>query len=238
MNVLAIGNSFSEDSTRYLHRIARKDGVNLQVVNLFIGGCSLERHYRNMLSGDREYELQCNGERTGFKISLKEALLNRKWDVVTMQQASHLSFNEETYFPYITELAEYVRKLCPKVKIYIHETWAYEEGSPRLFNVAKYETSAKMLEDAVLAYKKVAQSIDAYGIIPSGEMFAKLIDNGIERVHRDTFHASFGVGRYALALLWYHTLCKMDVTNNAFCDFDEEVSSEEIRIVKSCVNSY
>lgn len=33
MNVLTIGNSFSEDSTRYLHGIAKSDGVDIQVAN-------------------------------------------------------------------------------------------------------------------------------------------------------------------------------------------------------------
>ena len=38
MNILTIGNSFSDDATRYLHQIARKDGVDLQVANVSIGG--------------------------------------------------------------------------------------------------------------------------------------------------------------------------------------------------------
>ena len=78
MEILAIGNSFSQDATRYLHRIARAAGVTLNVTNLYIGGCSLERHYRNMLSGERAYKLECNGEQTGFPVSLEEALYNRK----------------------------------------------------------------------------------------------------------------------------------------------------------------
>ena len=70
MNILAIGNSFSQDATRYLHQIAAADGVTLHVANLYIGGCSLEHHYRNMLSGERAYELQYNGQLTGFQVSL------------------------------------------------------------------------------------------------------------------------------------------------------------------------
>ena len=46
MNILAIGNSFSEDATRYLHGIARADGVQLSVINLFITGCPLDNHIR------------------------------------------------------------------------------------------------------------------------------------------------------------------------------------------------
>ena len=99
MNILAIGNSFSQDATRYLHRIARSDGFDLKVTNLYIGGCSLERHFRNMLSEDKAYGLESNGEITGFFVSLKEALLNRNWDYITIQQASHFSPDYNTYHP-------------------------------------------------------------------------------------------------------------------------------------------
>ena len=50
MNVLAIGNSFSQDATRYLSQIAQKGGDTLSVANLYIGGCSLETHFRNINS--------------------------------------------------------------------------------------------------------------------------------------------------------------------------------------------
>ena len=93
MNILAIGNSFSEDATRYLHGIAKADGQHCSVANLYIGGCSLDHHYSNMLSDTKAYELQYNGNNTGFYVSLGEALLNREWDVITLQQASYKSFD-------------------------------------------------------------------------------------------------------------------------------------------------
>ena len=48
MRILAIGNSYSQDATRYLHQIARRGGVALNVSNLYIGGCPLSRHFKNM----------------------------------------------------------------------------------------------------------------------------------------------------------------------------------------------
>ncbi len=238
MDILAIGNSFSEDATRYLHGIARADGTPLCVTNLFIPGCSLDRHYRNMLSDTKAYELQCNGNRTGFSVSLSEALLNREWDVITLQQASHKSFAPKSYQPYITELAAYIRRCSPRTKLYIHQTWAYEADSNRLLNIAKYNTPKEMLTDVTEAYSLAAQSVNADGIIRSGELFARLLDCGIESVHRDTFHASLGLGRYALGLLWYGTLCHKSVLDSTFRNFDEDISEEAIRIVKECVEHF
>lgn len=235
MNVLAIGNSFSEDATRYLHGIARADGETLNVVNLYIGGCSLEKHFRNMLSEAKAYELQYNGEKTGFYVSIKDALLNRRWDVVTLQQASPVSFEKDSYFPYINSLAEYVRAYSPKAKLYIHQTWAYEDGSERLAKLGRFERAAEMRNALISAYDEAAKAINADGIIPSGRLLGALLDNGVEKVHRDTYHASRGLGRYAIALLWYSVLTGRSVADNTFSDFDEEVSEAEVAIAKKCV---
>lgn len=232
MKILSIGNSFSQDAQRYLHRIAKADGVNMRTVNLYIGGCSLGTHFRNMLSGKEVYELGVNGSSTGFWVSIEKALLSQEWDCITLQQASHLSNDYETYQPYLNELVAYVKKLCPKAKIFIHETWAYEQDSKKLNEQMGYTNAVDMYRDVHNAYASAVADIQADGIIPSGTLFQKILDAGIPKIHRDTFHATLGLGRYALGLLWYKTLTGNSVMNNAFCDFDEEVSEEEMAIVK------
>ena len=97
MNILCIGNSFSQDATRYLHQISNEE---LYVRNLYIGGCSLETHYHNILEDKADYEYQKNG-RLMRMISIKEALSKKKWDYVSVQQVSHYSGMAETYEPYL-----------------------------------------------------------------------------------------------------------------------------------------
>lgn len=157
MNILSIGNSFSQDAQRYLHQIARADGVKLTCVNLYIGGCPLSRHYRNMLSEKSEYSLEVNGSNTGFCVSLKDALLNRDWDVITIQQVSHNSMSYDTYQPYLDTLMAYVRQLAPKAKIAVHQTWAYEQDSKRLNEELGYSDYKQMLSDVTNAYQTAAQ---------------------------------------------------------------------------------
>ncbi len=236
MNVLSIGNSFSMDAQRYIHRIARADGFALTTVNLYIGGCALSRHHRNMLSEERAYELEVNGERSGFFVSLKEALLNRDWDIITLQQVSGFSVNYDTYQPYLNELVSYVRKFAPKAKLAIHQTWAYEEGSERLVKELGYKSHADMFTDVEKAYEKAAKDVGADMIIPSGEALERLISKGVEKVHRDTYHLSYGLGRYTVGLLWYSVLSGNDITENTFADLDEEVSEREIALAKESVS--
>lgn len=235
MEVLSIGNSFSKDAQRYLHEIAKADGVELSAFNLYIGGCPLSRHYRNMLSEEKTYTLEMNGTSTGFNVSLKEALLNRVWDVVTVQQVSTQSPDYDTYQPYLDKLVEYIRLCAPKAKVVVHQTWAYEQGSQRLTEKMGYSDYKDMLRDVVTSYQTAAERIGADYIIPSGETFGAMLENGIEKIHRDSNHASLGLGRYALGLIWYKALTGNDVMENTFRDFDEEVSAEQIAIAKKCV---
>lgn len=238
MEILAIGNSFSQDATRYLHQIARADGEKLNVTNLYIGGCSLERHYRNMLSGERAYGLECNGEQTGFPVSLEEALLNRKWDVVTIQQVSSQSADPESFRPYIFSLVDMIREYAPKAKLLLHETWFYEDGGEKLQNWTNFSTAREMLTAVQKSYAQIASEIEADGIIPSGTLLGKLIDAGIPSVHRDGSHASLGLGRYALGLLWYHILTGNAAAENPFHDPDEPITAEEYAIAKKSVDSF
>jgi hypothetical protein len=182
------------------------------------------------------YSFEINGERGQTMVSLKEALLYADWDIITVQQVSTKSAFIETYFPYLTKLVEYVKEMRPKAKIFVHETWAYEDGSERLQGLLGYTTSGEMLSAVTAAYKEAEKMINADGFIPSGEAMGKAVSLGM-KVHRDTFHASFGKGRYLLALVWYKALLGADITNNAFLDFDEEVTEEERKKVILAVNS-
>jgi len=237
MDILCVGNSFSQDSTRYLHHIARADGILLNVCNLYVSGCTLDQHYRFMLSEENAYELEYNGELTKFKVSLKQALTNREWDYISFQQASHKSTDYKTYMPYLGELNTYAKKYCPKAKIIIHQTWSYEENSDKLCNMLGYKLQKDMYQDLEKAYAKAAADINADIIVPSGKVMQHLLDNGISNIHRDTYHLSYGIGRYASALMWYKIVTKKNVCTNKFNDFDEYIDKNEIEIIKSTVEN-
>ena len=236
MKILSIGNSFSQDATHYLHGLAKSQGERLKVVNLYIGGCSLKMHYYHMLEHDPAYLFEFNGESTRINVSIKQALMSDDWDYITLQQVSHHSNHYETYQPYLNQLAEFVRKYCPHSKIYIHQTWAYEEGTKRLTEELGYGCAADMFRDIEGAYKRAAEAIHADGIIPSGDLMLRLAGSGIGKIHRDGFHARLGTGRYALALLWYGVFTGQDVQKVTFREFDEPVTEEQIAIIKRTVN--
>ena len=88
LKILAIGNSFSQDAARYLHAMAESAGQKLKIVNLYIGGCPLERHWDNVVNDAAEYSHEVNGAERDQWCSIRQALQEDVWDIVTLQQAS------------------------------------------------------------------------------------------------------------------------------------------------------
>lgn len=238
MKILSIGNSFSDDAQRYLREIAAHDGVEIETLNLCIPGCSLKTHSERVKDGKCGYFFHYNGDvERGDLISLQDGVAMRKWDIVTIQQVSVESFKEKSFYPYIHEVIAYVREKLPEAKIYVHQTWAYENGSPRSFEITDGKGAEFMLEGIRRAYARARAEIGAEAIIPSGELMELLRVNGASKIYRDTFHASYGLGRYAVGLLWYKLFTGRDVSANTFCQLDEEVSAEDLAIARRCVSS-
>lgn len=236
MKVLSIGNSFSQDAQKYLHNIALADGYQLDCVNLMIGGCSLERHYNNMISDAKEYSFELNGAAIGRMVSLSEALSEDKYDVVTVQQVSQLSGRPQSYIPYVTALAEYVRKMQPEAKLYFHRTWSYEWGyvTDRYvpYNSDQEEMYRRICDATLMASKLVNAEL-----IPSGDAIQRLralpefdYRAGGMSLCRDGFHMSLDYGRFAVGVVWYHTL-----TGNvpSFSEFGTLSSELVVKIIST-----
>lgn len=137
--VLMIGNSFSISLLHHLPQVAADRGVELDLASLYIGGCTLERHWSNVLSNDvnqtfRPYKFGRNrfGKYTETKMNVCDALRLAKWDIVTIQQGSHESWQPKSYHPYGDDLVAKIRELAPQAKIYVQETWSYTPWDKRL----------------------------------------------------------------------------------------------------------
>ena len=227
MKVLSIGNSFSTDAHKYLHRIAKLNGFDIFTANLFVGGCSLESHWLSVCESYACYEYELNGNEAERKISIRQALESDSWDVVTLQQASAFSGMIDTYEPYLTNLVQLVRQTNPQAKIYFHKTWSYENGSEHSGFVGYGSDSRNMYECICKASEFAAQKINA-DIIPVGDVIQYLrentkefdYENGGLSLCRDTFHLSEDYGRYAAAATWFHILTGEKLTVCRFEEFD------------------
>ena len=199
-----IGNSFSVDAARYTHQLSVGTDVVIELGVLYVGGCSLEQHIGFIKDGSSPYEWFVNGESTGKYISLKDALLMKYWDYITLQQVSVYSGLVDTFYPYIKELANYVREYQKKATFVLHKTWPYETGFDNT-NFAHYNYDRKTMYTCInKAYDYVAKDLGINIIIRSGDVIEKAIEKYGEHFHKDGFHLN-DEGRYLVALGFVHT---------------------------------
>ena len=236
MKLLSIGNSFSTDSHKYLHSLAEHNGVNLECYNLFIGGCSLQTHWENYVENNEFYDLEINGSEATRKISINEALLMEKWDVITVQQVSAFSGMFETYEPYLTDLVAVVREKVPKAKIYFHETWSYEIGSLHE-GFLNYNSNQKEMYLRIKEASKKASDLIKAEIIPTGDVVQFVRENipkfdfknGGISLCRDSFHLSEDYGRFLAGAVWFKKLTAKNLKEQPFMDFDFEIVKKLIK---------
>lgn len=233
MKILSIGNSFSQDSTALLQLLTDK----ITARNLYIGGCSLDMHAANIENDAAKYELQENGEKMqNALVGVKEALISDKWDYITVQQVSGRSGVYESFYPYLGELLDYVRKYSD-AEIVLHETWSYEIGSGHP-DFAIYNSDREQMAQAIKkTYEKVSAK-ENLRIIRVGEAVQNLrakpsfdYKNGGLSLTRDGFHLSLSYGRLLAASVW----CKF-FTGEIPHYFNNENLSQPMREVLEVLN--
>ena len=121
VKVLSIGNSFSVNAQTYLYDIAKADGTDMVIANLYIGGCSLERHWDNAQKDNKAYRY-FKTHMDDKEASIKDALMEEDWDYITFQQNSGNSGMLKTYFPYLIDLVKYVKEFAPSAQHIMHQT--------------------------------------------------------------------------------------------------------------------
>ena len=247
IKILAIGNSFSQDATHYLQQIAAADTVDMKVVNLYIGGCSLERHWNNIQSEAKEYLFEVNGDSTEEYVSIQDALGMEDWDYIVTQQVSHDSGIIETYHPYLENVIEYVKKKVPFAEILLQETWAYDidslHGGFANYNMNQQE----MYEKVSQAYRTVAKE-NSVRLIPCGDVIQALrtkepflYGHGGMSICRDGFHVNIIYGRYLLAAVWYKMLTGKSICENTYIPYTKlapnAICDEKVlKVVKETVD--
>lgn len=254
--ILAIGNSFSEDAARYLHQTAKAAGVDTKVVNLFIGGCPLERHWKNIETGEAAYQYQLNGVLTERHVSIEEALQEDDWDYIVTQQASHDSGWQDTYEPFLGLILEYLKEKTGKKdtacghrpEILLHETWAYEHGSTHSNFMRYHRSQEEMFERLRKCYHAMAEK---YGLrlIPSGEVIQYvrgkdpfIVPEGGISLCRDGFHMSYLYGRYLLACVWGKTLFGIRAEESDYIPepaaFPEKADEKLVKRIRCLADEY
>ena len=174
---LMIGNSFSICVGKYLPQIVNAgNNHSINLTSAYIGGCSIKKHAKILKKAETNpdfkpylisiWDSKSLDKKVEFKGNVNQLLKENQYDIISIQQASHESFDYQTYQPFIQEVIDYIKKHNPKAEIVIQQTWAYRSDSERLKNwkLSQNEMKQKVCE----AYQLLAKET-GFRIIPVGE---------------------------------------------------------------------
>ncbi len=223
VKILTIGNSFSEDAVeQHLFDLAKAEDIRIIIGNMYIGGCSLEKHLNNARGNKAAYKYRkigLDGRKVETKsFTLEAALADEHWDYVSFQQNSGRSGQYDTWMASLPELMAYVKSRVPKkTQMVLHQTWAYDKDSKHR-DFKNYDHNQDLMFKSILdAVHKAARELDVKIIVPCGTAIQNARTTPLgECITRDGYHLHKTYGRYVAACTWYEKILKKNVVGNTY----------------------
>ncbi len=244
LKVLAIGNSFSVDAMEHLAVVAKAAGIEEIILgNMYIGGCSIDMHVAKANVGTSDYTYYKNEgdewKTTGNQLLLT-GIMDEDWDIITVQQVSQDSGRPET-FATLGRLLDFIdeNKTNENAKVYWHMTWAYQSTSTH-DGFANYNKNQATMYNAIVNAVKsdILGNERITGFIPSGTAIQNLRTSYLgDTLTRDGYHLSYGIGRYAAALMWLKQLTGLDINGIDALPAKYPDIGEHLAPIKEAVNA-
>ena len=216
IRVLCIGNSFSWDAVEQdLVPLCDAKHIDIEVHNLYYGGCSLQQHAEFLLKDTAAYSHRvCTNQNYRIvkdTISLRQALRDGTYDYISLQQASHDSGIRASYEPWLTMLIDTVRAYQPNAQLCWMQTWAYSQDATHPAYPLYHNSQTEMWDSIVVCTPKNLP------VIPCGKaiQLARQTKLG-DTLCRDGYHLNYIYGRYTAACVWYEFLTGKDVRCNHY----------------------
>ena len=243
IKILMVGNSYSDDTKQWAHEVAESLGVKVTVANLFIASCTLDTHYNNLINDNAAYQYKTYNTNTNTwstqnEVSIKSALGQDDWDIVTLQQASSDSGIESTYSN-IDNIMDEILKIKDDVKFVWNMTWAYQQNSTHNgFN--NYEKDQKKMYDQIVSTVKneVLTNDRIEMIIPNGTAIQNARTSFVgDCLTRDGYHLSLDLGRYIAATTMITKLFNIEIDDIEYAPstLNDEYKNVAIESVKNAI---
>jgi hypothetical protein len=189
---------------------------------MYIGGCSIDRHVKNLRGNLPKYryrKIGVDGKMMEVKgYSLEKVLAEEDWDYVSVQQSSPVSGLPDSY-ALLPELVEFVKSRVPEgAVIMFHQTWAYSPDSNHKGFVNYDKDQMKMYNAIVSTVNQEAPKAGIKKIIPSGTAIQNARTSHLgDDLTRDGYHLSRPLGRYIASCTWLEEVLGVNPVGNSYC---------------------
>ena len=204
-------------------------GVKTNIFSVYYSGCTVKQHWTWHVNGEKNYRLRNHKQEGGHSdendVSLSFCLERMDWDVISLQQ--HFNPKDAETFesalsicePYTKNLYDHIKQVCPKAKLYWHQTWSYEVGYDRNNQpVDSVEYQTNMYENIRDVARKLATD-NGTALTPCGESWQIARANPLvgDTLTRDKYHdGPEGGGQYLNACTWLETLTGISCIGNSW----------------------
>ena len=240
LKILSVGNSFAEDTSEYAPSIALDLGFkNVHIGTLYIGGCSVNRHYSNAQANANAYEfLENNGDgwRRTPNVSIEEAIRSDDWDFISIQHGTGdgSRYTLAQSYDNLDALVEYILGIAsPTAKIVFNMAWVMEPDGTHPEIRSYNGDQLKMYENLVDVTERVVMSKGIDIISPAGTAVQNArATEKLGCLCRDGFHLSYDKGRYIAALTFIGALTNMDISGVTYAP--DGIGDSERKMLIEC----
>lgn len=223
LKLLFIGNSFSDDTIQWMYEIADDLGIDLLVENMYIGGCSIDTHYSNILYDRPNYQWVHRVGNSWVRTSsyrLSVAITSQDWDFISFQQASGVSGVESSYgnLYRLLQETELLLQDPDHTQFVWNMTWAYQ-GDSTHSDFGKYSNNQTIMYKAICrAVQSEVLPIDKIAtVIPNGTAIQNARTSYVgDHLTRDGYHLTEDLGRYIVGMNALKTLTGVDINDCGF----------------------
>ena len=220
LKILTVGNSFSTDCMQFVYEVAEAAGAKeIMLGNLYISGCSLNKHLTNLKEDSADYTYYTNDgsgwtAEKGYKLA--DAVKSDNWDFISFQQSSSRS-GIAKYYTDIETIVPMVEALCTNenVEFIWHMTWAYQQDTTN-------SSFSSYNNDQMTMYNMIVDSVKQH-IVPCNKI-TRIVPNGTaiqnartsyvgDELTRDGYHLSKQEGRLIAGISMVATTIGMDYDN-------------------------
>ena len=240
INILMIANSYGDDTVQWVHEIAENMGVDVNIANLYIGGCTLSTHLTNLNNNAGAYEFVTYNKNTKTwsrtpNTSIATALASRDWDYVSLQQGSHESGLANTY-DIIDTIMDKVLALKNDVKFIWNMTWAYQQDSGHT-NFGNYNNDQMTMYNAIVnaVITKILTNDRIEFVVPNGTAIQNARTSFVgDKLCRDPYcHLTEDFGRYIAGLTMFSKVTGLDITDITYSpgltDYRRSIAVESVK---------